>query len=183
MQKIKRIAIIGNAGSGKSTIAKKLHAIYKLPLYHLDQYYFKPNWIKRDRDEYKKFHDSLCDTNEWIIEGINLKLLDYRAQRADLIIFLDLPRYTCLWSIFKRTLYHYGKVLPTSAPGCYERFNSDYIKVIMYIWNFKKIYPPKINELFTHYMQTKKLYTLKSRKEAKNLLRIMTMEYHATINR
>jgi adenylate kinase family enzyme len=70
MKQFRRIAIIGNAGSGKSTLAQQLHAQYKLPLYHLDQYFWKPGWVRPDMDEYKKIHDALCDQEEWIIDGI-----------------------------------------------------------------------------------------------------------------
>ena len=43
-----KIAIIGNAGSGKSTLGFELHKKLDLPLYHLDQYYWKPNWQRVD---------------------------------------------------------------------------------------------------------------------------------------
>lgn len=165
MKNIKRIAIIGNAGSGKSTLALKLHSITKLPVYHLDQYFFMPNWEKPIPEEYKIVHDSLCDKEEWIIEGVNLKLLDYRAARADIIIFLDVPRYICLWRTFKRTIVYYGKERPESADGCKEQFNKAYLKLIKYIWNFEKEYHPIINEILTKYSREKPIYILKSRKE------------------
>ena len=58
MKNIKRIAIIGNAGSGKSTLTQKLHTITNLPVYYLDQYFWKPGWVRTDPDEYKKIHDA-----------------------------------------------------------------------------------------------------------------------------
>src|SRR3990167_5017001 len=104
MKSIKRIAIIGNAGSGKSVLAQKLHQILHLPVYHLDKYFWKSNWTHPDPDEYKIIHDKLCNQEEWIMDGMNLRLLEYRIQRADIIIFLDIPRYLCFWRIFKRTI-------------------------------------------------------------------------------
>ena len=124
MQQSKRIAIIGNAGSGKSVLALKLHTLLKLPLYHLDQYYWKPGWERRDAEEYRKMHDDLCDKEEWIIDGVNRKVLAYRFEKADTIIFLDLPRYVCIWRIFKRTFQYFGKETPTGAHGCAERFDA-----------------------------------------------------------
>ena len=59
MKEIKKIAIIGNAGSGKSTLAYKLQQKLNLPIYHLDQYYWKPNWGRTDPDEYKIVHNNL----------------------------------------------------------------------------------------------------------------------------
>lgn len=173
MNKIKRIAIIGNAGSGKSTLAKKLQTIFNLPVYHLDQYYFKPNWVKPVPEEYKIIHDSLCDKDEWIIEGINLKLLDHRAARADMIIFLDMPRYKCLWGIITRTIGHYGKETPTSAPGCKEKFNKAYLRIIKYIWDFDSMYVSKIKDIFDSYANTKQIYILKSRKEIDAFIKLL----------
>lgn len=165
MKNIKRIAIIGNAGSGKSVLAQRLAAILNLPVYHLDQYFWKPHWTHPNLDEYKTIHDELCDRGEWIIDGMNLRVLEYRAQRADMIIFLDIPRYICLWRIFKRTFKYYGKETPSSAPGCPEGFNRKFIHFLKWVWDFKKRYPEKIKELLTSYVSTKEIYILRSSKD------------------
>ena len=165
MKPTKKIAIIGNAGSGKSVLSKKLQPIFKLPVYHLDQYFWKPGWIEPDPQEYKQIHDAICNKEEWIIDGMNLRLLDYRASQADMIIFLNLPRAICFWRIFKRTYHYYGTVTPSSAPECNERVNRAYFKFLKWVWNFKNRYPNKINEILKQYSSTKKIYILKSQKE------------------
>lgn len=68
-----KIAIIGNAGSGKSTLALSLHKTLHIPLFHLDQYFWKPGWIEPDRAEFEKIHNALCDKPEWIIEGMAIR--------------------------------------------------------------------------------------------------------------
>ncbi len=160
-KKIKRIAIIGNAGSGKSVLAQKMHALFNLPVYHLDQYFWKPGWVEPDRTEYEKIHNALCDKDAWIIDGMNLRFLDYRAQKADMIIFLNIPRYRCFWNIFKRTWNYYGKETPSSAKGCPERFNWKFIKFLQWVWNFKKRYPVRIDEILRRYPK-KQVYMFKS---------------------
>lgn len=165
-----KIAIIGNAGSGKSTLAQKLHTITNLPIYYLDQYFWKPGWVKTDPDEYKKIHDAICDKQEWIIDGINLRVMEYRIQRADVIIFLDLPRYVCIWRIFKRTIQNYGKETSSSAKGCPERFNGAFFKFLKWVWNFKHEYPAKIREILTRYPE-KKIYIFKSQRDVDAFMR------------
>lgn len=165
---IKRIAIIGNAGSGKSTLAKKLHALYKLPLYHLDQYFWKPGWVRPDLAEYEKTHNYLCDQEEWIIDGMNLKYLDYRASRADIIIFLDLPQYLCFWRIFKRYFTYRGKNTPFSAPGCPEKLDWAFLN---WVRAFKKKHRSKVYALLKNYENTKLIYILKSQKEIDQFLK------------
>ncbi|HBM16819.1 MAG TPA: hypothetical protein DD381_10820 [Lentisphaeria bacterium] len=41
----KKILIIGNCGSGKTTLSKKLSLISNLPVIHLDKHYWNPGWI------------------------------------------------------------------------------------------------------------------------------------------
>lgn len=48
-----KIAIIGNAGSGKSTLGFELHKKLGILLYHLDQYQWKPHYERVDRDEFE----------------------------------------------------------------------------------------------------------------------------------
>lgn len=165
MKSIQRIAIIGNAGSGKSTLAQELHKITHLPVYHLDQYFWGPNWAHPNIDEYKKVHDALCDKEQWIIDGMNLKLLDYRAQRAEVIIFLDFPRYVCFWRIFKRMFQYYGKSAPTSAQGCPERFSWDFIKFLKWVWDFKNKQLKRAKILLDKYASEKRIYVFTSQKE------------------
>ncbi len=171
----KRIAIIGNAGSGKSVLARKLHDIFGLPLYHLDQYFWKPNWTHPDLQEYKVTHDRLCEREAWIMDGMNLRLLEYRIQKADVIIFLDIPRYLCFWRIFKRVFTYYGKETPSSAAGCPEKLNWKFIKFLKWVWDFKKRYPGRIMELLGQYKSTKHIYILKSQKEIDELVKELTV--------
>lgn len=170
MKPIKQIAIIGNAGSGKSMLANKMHNVFKLPVYHLDQYFWKPGWVEPNRVEYEKVHNALCDKDEWIIDGMNLRFLEYRAQKADMIIFLDIPRYQCIWNIFKRTWNYYGKETPSGAKGCYERFDRAFLKFLKWVWNFKKRYPNQIREILKQYPQ-KKIYIFKSKQDAVEFIR------------
>lgn len=170
MSKLKRIAIIGNAGSGKSTLAYKLQQKLNLPIYHLDKYFWKPNWVYPDPDEYKIIHDNLCDQDEWIIDGMNLRVLEYRIQRADIIIFLNIPRYKCFLNIFKRTFKYYGKETPSGAKDCPEQMGWKFIKFLKWVWDFKAKYPPKIMELFNIYKDTKEIYILRSQKEIDQFL-------------
>jgi len=168
---IKRITIIGNCGSGKSTLTRRLHQTLHLPVYHLDQYFWQPNWVRTDPEEYKKIHDALCDQDEWIIDGINLRLLEHRIQRADVIIFLDIPRYICFWRIFKRTLRYYGKETPSSPKGCPERLGWEFILFLKWVWNFNRKHLPDITLLLHTYANKKEIHILRSEQEIDALVK------------
>ncbi len=164
-----KIAIIGNPGSGKSTLAEKLHTILGIPLYHLDQYFWKPGWQRPDRAEFAKIHHALCDKDSWIIEGMATRLFDYRAEKADIIIFLDIPLWRCLYRIFKRAITCYGKVGPAAPKGCPERTPDR--EFLSYVWNFNKKHKPIVEALLQKYKDQKKIFVVKNKTDLSNLIK------------
>ena len=155
-----KIAIIGCPGSGKSTIAKQLRARLHIPLYHLDQYYWLPGWKRPDKNGFEKIHNALCDQPEWIIEGMAMRNLAYRVERAEVIIFLDVPLWVCLYRIFQRAWTEFGTIRDTSAPGCPERFPDR--EFLAYVWNFNCKHKPVVEQLLRQYKDTKKIYVVKN---------------------
>ena len=163
-----KIAIIGNAGSGKSTLALKLHEILGLPLYYLDHYFWLPGWQQVDRATFQHIHHNLCDQPTWIIEGIARKIFDYRAQQADIIIFLDIPTYICLYRVLKRAIVDFGKVRRSSAPGCPERGPS--LTFLKFVWNFNRTRKPIILDVLEKYKGSKKIFIIKNKAELRDLI-------------
>jgi len=164
-----KIAIVGSPGSGKSTFARKLHNTLGIPLYHLDQYFWKPGWQRPDREEFAKIHHELCDKDEWIIEGMAIKLFDYRAKQADVIVFLDIPLWLCLYRIFKRAITCFGQMRDSSAKGCPERMPDR--EFLTYVWNFNQKYKLVLEVLLQKYKNQKKVFIIKNKAEASKLIR------------
>lgn len=164
--KANKIAILGNCGSGKTTLGVELSNILKLPLYHLDQYYYKPNWEKAPSKEYQEVHNKLCNEPKWIIDGTGASTLAYRLQKADCIIFLDIPRSICLLRVLKRLIFNWGRVRFSSAPGCKERFNLDFFR---WVWNFDKRKASFFEVI--EKLEDKKVYIIKSAQEKEKLLK------------
>ena len=168
-----KIAIIGNAGSGKSSLSLKLHELLGIPLYHLDQYFWKPGWQEPDPIEFEKIHNQLCNRGDalpaeasregWIIEGIATRLFEYRVKKADIVIFLDVPTYICLYRIFKRALTHFGHVYFSNAKGCPERGPD--LKFLKFIWNFNSQRKPLIESLLQKYQDQKQTFVIKNQGE------------------
>ena len=48
---MRRLAIIGNAGGGKSGLARQLSAAFDIPLHEIDQLQWSPGWVCTDLDE------------------------------------------------------------------------------------------------------------------------------------
>lgn len=89
---MKRIAIIGSPGAGKSTYAQRLSMITGIQVYHLDKLYWKPGWVETPISEWVEFQQRIVNKEEWIID-----------------IFLDFPRRVCLWRSIKRDIRYRGR--------------------------------------------------------------------------
>ncbi len=120
---MKRVMIIGCCGAGKSTLSKRLGTATNLDIIHLDQYYWKPNWVETDNVEWNKVVENLANKSSWIIDGNYGGTMDMRIERADTIIYLDYPTIKCLWRITKRIVKYRGLIRPDMPKGCKERFN------------------------------------------------------------
>ena len=169
MVKLSKIAIIGNAGSGKTTVAFKLHEKLSLPLYHLDQYYWTSDWKRVDPEVFLQAHNDLCEKDEWIIEGSYHKLLYLRAINSDVIIYLDIPRHKCIFRVIKRAWLNLGKIIPGSPKAEQNLFTFEFIKFLKWIWDFDKRNKAMIRTILNELKDEKKIYILRSQKEIDNL--------------
>lgn len=125
--------IIGGAGSGKSYVARHLGAALDLPVVHIDPMYYRPGWVQRPSHETRALVRAAADAPSWVFDGNNSKTLDDRAARADLIVFLDLPRYVRMAGVLARTIRSYGRTRPDMAPGCPEQIDPAFLK---WVWQY-----------------------------------------------
>ena len=70
-----RIFITGNAGSGKTTLAKFMSNLLNVPYYSLDSIVWQPYWQVTSSDERKQLISDLLAKEEWIIEGFSSDVL------------------------------------------------------------------------------------------------------------
>ena len=130
-----KIAIIGYSGSGKSTLAKHLGALYGLPVLHLDTLQFLPGWVERTADEKRVDLARFLDENGdgWVIDGNYLRILpERRFREADRILFLDLPRLTCLRRVIRRFRTYRGRTRDSIAPGCPEKLDAEFLLWVLF---------------------------------------------------
>ncbi|KEF43055.1 MAG: adenylate kinase [Cyanobium sp. CACIAM 14] len=113
---MKRVAVFGNAGGGKSTLSNRLGAITGLPVYALDQLKYRRGGGEVPDDEYRAAHDRLLRENRWIIDGFgSMDTLWERLEMADTLIYIDLPVLLHVWWATKRFLMGF-QVPPTNWP-------------------------------------------------------------------
>ena len=102
---MKRVAVFGNAGGGKSTLAKRLADLTGLPLYPLDRIRFRAGGSEVPHEEYLKAHADLLRQDAWIIDGFgSLQSAWEHFSKADTLVYVDLPLVTHAWWVTKRLI-------------------------------------------------------------------------------
>lgn len=165
---MKRLLILGSSGSGKSTLSKKLGQFYHLPVIHLDAYYWKPGWVQPADEEWAVIAGELAAGDEWIIDGNYSGTIDLRIDRADTIIFLDMPTLLCLYRVLKRRLKYHGKTRPDMNEECPEKIDWAFLK---WVWNFKHRSRMKLLNRLEAVKEDKEIIILKGRSEVKKYLK------------
>ncbi|OGG59149.1 hypothetical protein A3C89_01945 [Candidatus Kaiserbacteria bacterium RIFCSPHIGHO2_02_FULL_50_50] len=126
-----KIIIIGSPGSGKSTYANKLGQKLNLPVFHLDKIFWKNNWSPISQDEFVLRQEEIMKGERWILDGNFTKTIDFRAKKADTIIFFDYPKWLSLWRILKRYFIHFRNVRPDMGGNNKERLYGEHIRFIL----------------------------------------------------
>ena len=155
---MKKILVIGSSGAGKSTFARRLGAILKLEVIHLDSIYWSRGWVEMPKDKWRTVVEELLERDSWIIDGNYGGTLDIRLAACDAVIFLDLPRLVCLGRVLKRVALYRKQSRPDMAPGCPEKVDLTFLK---YIWDYPRKRKPRVEEKLKSYSQTKAVTILR----------------------
>src|SRR5580765_2848540 len=111
----RRVIVTLLAGSGKSTFSLALAAKTGLPVIHLDLHFWKPGWVAPSELEWREKQSGLLAGDAWIADGNYHETLDLRLERADTVVFLDMPWWLCSGRALLR-----GFRMPDELPeGCH----------------------------------------------------------------
>ena len=114
-----RVAIVGNAGGGKSTLARRLSAARGLPLYAVDRLQWQPGWRPTPDEAFMRAQDDILQRERWVLDGFGtMDAIRARFDRADTIVFVDLPLWRHYWWAMKRQVLCLFRPRPDGPPGC-----------------------------------------------------------------
>lgn len=102
---MRRIAVIGNGGGGKSTLARALGQRLGIPVYEVDAVQWRPGWERAPLDETARALEQWAEGDTWIIDGFGpMPVIERRLDRADTIVHVDHPFHRHLWWSAKRQI-------------------------------------------------------------------------------
>ncbi len=98
----RRIAIAGVSGSGKTTMAKHVSARLGLPYTEIDSLFHGPGW--QPRDAFVDDVEAIISSDSWVIEWQYAAVRDQIVERADTMLWLDLPTPVTVYRLTRRTV-------------------------------------------------------------------------------
>lgn len=96
-----RIAVAGVSGTGKSTMCRKLAAARGLSYTELDSLFHAENWGRRE--SFESDVDAILAGESWVTEFQYAYAKPHIADRAHVLVWLDLPVRVAMSQMVKRT--------------------------------------------------------------------------------
>lgn len=98
----RRVLVAGASGAGKTTVAAAVAGALGLPHVELDALFHGPDWTPRP--SFRADVERLAARDAWVTEWQYDAVRDLLAARADLLVWLDLPRSTVMAQLVRRTV-------------------------------------------------------------------------------
>ena len=137
--------IVGQPGSGKSTFARLLGDATELPVIHIDRIHWQPGWVERPRPAKLAMIRAEEVKERWIIEGGLSETWEERRDRADLLIWLDVPMWRRLARVVRRRMTYHQQTRPDLPENCPERLDPEFLR---WIWNTRRTARERMRRLF-----------------------------------
>ncbi|HET8657654.1 MAG TPA: hypothetical protein VFM55_01495 [Micromonosporaceae bacterium] len=101
---MRRVAVVGNSGSGKTVLGRALAGQLAVPFVELDAIYHQPGWQTLPAPELRRRVEALVAGDGWVMDGNYSAVRDLVWARADTVVYFDLPRRVVMRQVILRTL-------------------------------------------------------------------------------
>lgn len=101
---MQRVWVVGNSGSGKTTVGRALSRRLGVPHLELDAVNHQPGWVALEVDAFRQRVRAVADCDAWVVDGNYRSVADLLWARADAVVWLDLDRPTVMCQLVARTL-------------------------------------------------------------------------------
>ncbi|KAG2153993.1 hypothetical protein DEU56DRAFT_907453 [Suillus clintonianus] len=149
-----RVHVVGNSGTGKSTVSAYIATKLDVPHISLDALFWGPGWVMPSNDEFKERVSTAMTRHSkgWVIDGNGSESATLISDHATDVIWLDPPLWFYLPRVFWRTLLRLLNIIPTCAEGCDETWGEVLSTkgIIWYCISRHKYSKRKFGEMLAH---------------------------------
>ncbi len=96
--------MVGCSGSGKTTLSRALARALHAPNIELDAIFHQPGWTPLDDDTFKARVTEVTGSARWVVDGNYSTVRDIVWERADTVVWFDLPYVTVMARTIRRTV-------------------------------------------------------------------------------
>jgi len=102
---MRRVSVIGNTGSGKTTVSRAIAERLGVPCVELDELHWGPNWTEASADELIAKLSPIVAQDGWVIDGMYFrKIGGLVLRRADTVVWVDPPWLVTFARLLRRSL-------------------------------------------------------------------------------
>jgi adenylate kinase family enzyme len=136
---VRRIAVIGTSGCGKTYVAEALAERLSIPYVCNDAIIWRPDWVPTPREERAREMETATRGEAWTFDGNFAGNPEdgILLERCDTIVWLDLPR----WQVWSQVTWRTLRGLITKKPhwqnGNVERWRIFFSRESIIWWSVK----------------------------------------------
>ena len=103
---MQRFSVVGSSGSGKTTTARAIADKLAYPRLELDSVFHLPDWEPLPDTEFRVIAREFTGQDQWVVDGnyTSHGVLDLVWEKADTVVWLDLPKRTVMQRVMRRTV-------------------------------------------------------------------------------
>jgi adenylate kinase family enzyme len=168
-----KIIIIGIAGAGKSTLARRLADNLNLPVLHLDTLWHATDYSAEAERLFREKQQTFINSHEhWLIDGNYSGSLDERLPYVDKIIWLKMSRFKAIFRVMKRSwAFHKNRQSRPEMPSEFtEKLDSAYLDFLKFVWDFPQKSNKRLAAQLDQFQIWDKVVVLKNQREIEKYL-------------
>lgn len=166
---MERVAIIGNGGGEKSTLARQLAERHGLFYCSVDQVQWAPGWQPAPEEFVSSRLREVIDRDRWVIDGWGpWPSIEQRFESSDTIVFVDLPLWMHFWLAAERQLaIARGEERADPVQGCDDLEVTR--RLFETIWRVDQEAKPRLVGLLDRYIAERRYYHLTTLEQLEDL--------------